>query len=564
MLVDTLRRDHLGCYGNSTIDTPNLDRFAENSALFNNAYIGSYPCMPARQDLWTGQLNFLWRGWSPLEHDRSDMITLLTEHKKNTMLITDHYHLWQYGSGNYHFSFNGLEMIRGQEMDNWITSPDIPVEYPADREKLNRNWPQYVRNTAHFRKEEDYFAAQVFQKSIDWIDQNKNLSDFFLMIDCFDPHEPFDPPPGYAEKYNPGYTGDSVIWPKYGDADRLTPEELQQVHALYCGEVSFVDRWFGKFYDKLEQLGLLDNTMVIVTSDHGFLFGEHNWLGKHARLLFQDIARTPLLIHHPKIKSGAVYEQLVQMADLTPTILQSMGVQTPVHMHGQSLAPLWEQEEDASSGTERTQDVSQRMLTNELHDGVKEKSGDKSKERERSQDAPQAGSVSAAAVVPAAGDIRSRRELIFGVFGGPVYCTDGEWLLVKKPLPGNSPLYWYTRSHYNNWDFGQQNLYADSRERLKQWDGERFPTQYEHAHPGHAAPRLIRQESDLRSSPSVAHDELYRIADDHAQLHDLASDRPDVVERLKQGIRDRLAYIAAPQEQLQRLGLSQAEADSGN
>ncbi|NOU93993.1 sulfatase-like hydrolase/transferase [Paenibacillus sp. LMG 31456] len=530
ILVDTLRRDHLGCYGNSSIETPNLDRFAEGSALFNNAYIGSYPCMPARQDLWTGQLNFLWRGWSPLEHDKSDMVTLLSDHDKTTMLITDHYHLWQYGSGNYHFSFNGMEIIRGQEMDNWITSPDIPITYPASEHKLNRNWPKYVRNTAHFRKEEDYFAAQVFQKSIDWVEQNKSLSDFFLMIDCFDPHEPFDPPPGYAEKYNPGYTGESVIWPKYGDADRMTPEELQQVHALYCGEVSFVDHWFGKFYDKLEQLELLDNTMVIVTSDHGFLFGEHNWLGKHARLLYQDIARTPLLIHHPGIKPGVVYEELVQMADLTPTIMQTMGVQVPSHMQGESLVPLWEH--DGGCGTEETMSGLEGTEAN-------------------------IGSTTVG--LPSSGGIRSRQELIFGVFGGPVYCTDGEWLLVKKPLPGNSPLYWYTRSHYNNWDFGQQNLYADSEERLKQWDGERFPTQYENAHPGHAAPRLIRDEGDRESSPLVAHDELYCIAWDHAQQHDVASERPDVLERLKQGMRNKIIQIAAPKEQLQRLGLDETD-----
>ncbi|MCZ8511736.1 sulfatase [Paenibacillus filicis] len=501
ILMDTLRRDHLGCYGNQWIETPNLDRFARDGALFENAYIGSYPCMPARQDLWTGRLNFLWRGWSPLEYDQDDMVSTLSRENKTTMLVTDHYHLWQHGSGNYHFSFNGMEIIRGQELDNWITNPDIEIKYPASRDKLNHKWDRYVRNTAHFEKEKDYFAAQVFQKSMDWVEQNKNLQDFFLMIDCFDPHEPFDPPSGYAEKYNPGYEGESVVWPRYGDADRLTPEELKQVHALYCGEVTYVDHWFGRFYDKLADLSLLENTMIIVTSDHGFLFGEHNWLGKHARILFQDIARTPLLIRGPQIQPGTAYRELVQMADLTPTILQTMGVKIPDLMHGKSLVPLWQ-------------------------------------ENEQKED-----------------DIRSRDSIVFGVFGGPIYCTDGEWLLVKKPVPGNFPLYWYTRSHYNNWNFGQQNLPEDSKARLEQWNGERFPTQYVDVHPGHAAPRLIRGPEELTADLPYPSDELYNIIEDHCQQKNLYSERTDVVDRLIQCIEKGLSQLHAPSEQWDRLGL---------
>lgn len=501
ILMDTLRRDHLGCYGNPFIQTPNLDRFAHNGALFENAYIGSYPCMPARQDLWTGQLNFLWRGWSPLEHDQHDMITLLSQHKKTTMLITDHYHLWQYGSGNYHFSFNGVEIIRGQEQDNWITSPDIEIRYPASKEKLNRNWVKYARNTAHFNAKEDYFAAQVFQKSMDWVEQNKNLKDFFLMIDCFDPHEPFDPPSGYAEMYNSGFDGESVVWPRYGNADQYTSDELEQIHALYCGEVTFVDEWFGHFYNKLRSTGLLENTMVIVTSDHGFLFGEHNWVGKHSRILYQDIARTPLLIQAPLIKSGTVYRELVQMKDLTPTILETMGIEVPVAMHGKSLVPLW----------------------------------DESKQFED--------------------DIRSRHSILFGVFGGPVYCTDSKWLLVKKPVQGNAPLYWYTRSHYFNWDFGQNNLFNDTRARLEQWDGRRFPTQYREVRPGHAAPQMIRSLEDWKADVLEPFDELYNIGEDHGQQHDLAQQYSDIVEQLTEWTRQGLSQLGAPEEQFVRLGL---------
>lgn len=505
ILLDTLRRDHLGSYGNEWIETPNLDRLASDGAKFENCYLGSYPCMPARQDLWTGELNFLRRGWSPLEHDQDDLITLLRQNNKPSMLVTDHYHLWQYGSGNYHFGFNGVEMIRGQERDNWITNPDIPIQYPASSEKLNRDWESYARNTAHFQKEEDYFAAQVFQKSMDWVEQNRNLKDFFLMIDCFDPHEPFDPPPGYVEKYDPDYKGDAVIWPKTGTTEYLSTEELNHIHALYCGEVTYVDHWFGKFYDKLESLGLLDNTMVIVTSDHGFLFGEHDWLGKHARILYQDIARTPLIIRSPTIKPGTTYNELVQMPDLTPTILQALGVVPSNEMHGKSLHPIWNQE----------------IMQDD--------------------------------------EIRSRTEIIFGVYGGPVYCTDGEWLLVKKPVQGNFPLYWYSKSHYNNWDFGQVNYLDDNKQRAEQWDGERFPVQYENVRCGHAPPRMVKDTGDLRTYVSQPQDELYHIRYDHGQTMDLAHERADVVEYMRTRMSALMTEYNSPKEQWTRLGLQPGE-----
>jgi arylsulfatase A-like enzyme len=508
ILLDTLRRDHLSCYGNANIHTPNLDRFARSGAIFENSYIGSYPCMPARQDLWTGRLNFLWRGWSALEYDQDDMVTAMSRNGKTTMLVTDHYHLWQYGSGNYHGSFSGFELIRGQENDNWITNPDISIEYPASPDKLNAYWPRYVRNTAQFRQEEDFFAGQVFRKSIEWVEQNKNLNDFFLMIDCFDPHEPFDAPKEFVEMYDPGYRGESVIWPKYGDADSLSEEELRHVHALYCGEVSYVDHWFGKFYDKLESLGLLEDTMVIVTSDHGFLFGEHNWLGKHARILYQDIAQTPLLVSAPAIQPGTVYREPVQMADLTPTILETMGVEVPPDMHGKSLVPLW------NEGS-RTDD-----------------------------------------------DVLSRDSIIFGVFGGPVYCTDGEWVLVRKPVAGNFPLYWYTRSHFNNWDFAQKNYPEISRARLAHWNGERFPIQYKDVRPGHAPPQLIAFPDELRADISPPEDELYNVRNNHAQIRNAAAERPDIHAKLLHNLVLKLKQLEAPAEHFDRLGLTTPELDA--
>jgi hypothetical protein len=241
--------------------------------------------------------------------------------------------------------------------------------------------------------------------------------------------------------------------------------------------------------------------MVIVTSDHGFLFGEHNWVGKHSRILYQDISRTPLIISHPAIEGGTVFEQLVQMPDLTPTILEAFGVEVPETVQGQSLTPLWDHEK--------------------RHPG----------------------------------DIRSRETIVFGAFGGPVYGTDGDWLLVKKPVPGNYPLYWYTRSHYFDWDFGQKVKPGESAERLSLWDGERFPTQYEGAHPGHAAPRLLRSQEQYYEDRPDPEDELYRIVENARQEDDLFREQPGISRKLSGAISECLQRYNAPSEQWDRVGL---------
>ncbi|MGY4691695.1 sulfatase [Salibacterium sp. K-3] len=497
VLLDTLRRDHLGCYGASTVETPNLDKFAEESYQFDNAYLGSYPCMPARQDFWTGINNFFWRGWSPLEHHQFDLVTMLNQADIPTMLITDHYHLWQNGSGNYHTNFSGMELIRGQEMDNWKIGSNIPVRYPAQKHKLNKNWEKYAKNTAHFETKEDYFAGQVFQKSMEWVEENKDQDDYFLMIDCFDPHEPFDPPEEFLEKYAPDYDGESPKWPRYGRPDSLSTEELHHVHDLYKAQVTYVDECFGKFYEKLKSLHDMEDTMVIVTSDHGFLFGEHSWLGKHARIIYQDIARIPLLVREPNNGKKEHVSQLTQIADLTPTILEAFQLPKPENMQGYDLTPVFHN---------------------------------------------------------AKGGIHDRKTMMFGVFGGPVYVTDGMYVLVKHPVDGNYPLYWYTKSHYQSWGFGQNNYPEQSAERLKYWDGARFPVQYENAQPNHAAPLFIKPGEE-KTKVQVHKDELYQIQEDHLQEFNLIEGEEKKAQELMNEMVKEMKKIGVPEEQYERLGL---------
>lgn len=208
IMLDSLHRDHLGCYGNNWIRTPNIDRFAASAAIFDNAYLGSYPYLPARRDIWTGRYEFPFRGWGGLEAKDREFSGLLSQVNDKpgcqlpepdrwaaamtSMLILDNW-LLLYPDGNYHRSFAGWDFIRGQEGDRWITDPDIPIVFPCDPAKLRWAHPeiaQHLRNTAGRRAESDWFAPQVMQTAIDWLDRNHRTQDFLLWIDCFDPHEP--------------------------------------------------------------------------------------------------------------------------------------------------------------------------------------------------------------------------------------------------------------------------------------------------------------------------------------------------------------------------------------
>jgi len=478
ILIDTLRRDHLGCYGNDWIQTPNLDALAEKSTTFDNAYLGSYPCMPARRDMWTGRYEFPWRGWGPLEPSDPDIAKIVTQSDHTSMFISDHYHMWERGSGNYFFNFSGAEFIRGQENDLWVTDPTIPITYEGDPERMARHalrpgsYARYKRNTAHFRIEEDYFAPQVFRKASQWVERNRDHEDFFLLLEIFDPHEPFDPPFPYNEMYNPGYDGQRFIWPTYGKADRYSKEELDDIRALYAGEVTMVDHWLGYLLDTVERLGLMEDTLIILTTDHGHLLGEHDMIGKPWSSMgdsnmYQELAHIPLIIYHPQGEPGRRVSHLVQPVDVFATILDGFELPVPEGTHGQSLLPF--------------------VL---------------------GADAPPI-----------------RETAVFGRYGEALNITDGEWTLyLWPPSDKNEPLYWYSPLPPQ---FGDIQVDDD-------FDGTRYSA--------HVARGPM---------PSA----LYNVKNDPQQAHNLYTQHPEIVERLKASLRDFLKEVDAPPDQFTRLGL---------
>lgn len=349
IVSDTLRRDHLGCYGNKWISTPNIDRFSKMSLTFENAYIGSFPTVPHRRDLFTGRFIFTYTGWSPLTPEETVISEILGEKGYLSMFIADTPHTTAPGY-NYQRGFSAWLRIRGQEGDPIATDP-VDIKLPCAPHKLRNpeRVKQMLKNNLLRKSEEDYFCAQTMRQACMWLEKNYKREKFFLYVDTFDPHEPWDPPHYYVDMYDKNYEGEEVIYPVYGPCDYLTEREIKHIRAHYAGEVTLVDRWVGRLFQKIEDLGLLENTMIVFTTDHGFYHGEHNLMGKSIITenfqglapLYEEVTHIPLLIYFPKIKPGRI-KGIVQVPDITATILDFAKVKEHIDIDGKSLFPLIE------------------------------------------------------------------------------------------------------------------------------------------------------------------------------------------------------------------------------
>jgi len=349
IVSDTLRRDHLGCYGNQWISTPHIDRFAARSQVFERAYSGSFPTVPHRRDLLTGRFTASYTPWAPLSLDEVVLPQVLGEAGYTSMMIADCPHTLENG---YHYDrgFDGWEWIRGQEGDRWRTWPDAPP-HPANAKKIRgpeRLQQCHRRNTADWRRESDRFVARTMQSACDWLEDNYRRDKFFLYVDTFDPHEPWDAPQHYIDLYDPGYKGQVVDYPLYWYAKNfLAPAELKHCRALYAAEVTLVDRWVGRVFEKIEDLGLLRNTMVLFTTDHGFLHGEHGIMGKALLTperftyipLYEEINHIPWIAWWPGGRACR-RRAIVQPMDIMPTLLKAAGAKVPPTVQGRSFASV--------------------------------------------------------------------------------------------------------------------------------------------------------------------------------------------------------------------------------
>ena len=344
--LDTFRADLVGPGRKmSYVETPNLDRLASESVSFERAFGEGQPTLQMRRAFFTGRRSFPWRynfdrrghwhhapGWHKIPPEQDTLAELLVERGFLTGLVADVYHMFK-PTMNYTRGFCTYEFLRGQETDNWRGGTLAAIEeqvarhsrYPAE----SAYFPllQYLWNQRDRRSEADYQCARVFRAASRWLDDNAANAPFFLWVDSFDPHEPWDPPTRYADRYY--RYGPEVehpidfIYPNNRDA---TPEEQERTKALYCGEVTLVDEWAGVLLRKLDQLELWDDTIVVLTSDHGTQLNEQTRFGKGADELHPFNTQIPLYVRHPDGPRGCKVDAFVQSHDLLPTLLRLLDV----------------------------------------------------------------------------------------------------------------------------------------------------------------------------------------------------------------------------------------------
>jgi len=359
IVSDTFRWDYIGAYGNNWIETPNLDKLARESALFTDAYAEGLPTLPARRTLLTGRPVFPFRfrpqkddlvqvdGWHPLFDEDITLAEHLRTQGYITAYVTDVYHVMKPGK-NFHRGFDCWYWVRGQEGDPWALRDKARVakwlEEATGRrvEQVDpRSWVvQHLVNRKDWRDAGDTLVARVMKRAAEWLADYTLSEPFFLYVDCFDPHEPWDPPIEYARKYDPRYAGFDGVVPPHS-TEGLDQERISRIKAAYAGEVTLVDQWVGYLLNALEETGRMDETLVVFTSDHGTMMGEQGEIHKGSHRLRNQCTKVPLLIRHPGGEgAGTRVAGFVQHQDVMPTLLKMMNIPLPERVLGQDIWKL--------------------------------------------------------------------------------------------------------------------------------------------------------------------------------------------------------------------------------
>jgi len=346
--IDTLRYDHLSCNdsdagrGGLAIHTPNLDAFARQAVVFDNAYLGSFPTIPHRTDVFKGRFGEPLHPWLPLGFDPVTLPALLGRAGWATYLVFDTPHLINGGHG-FDYPFHGWHFERGNEVDQHIiddAGPDRPDTYAAQyNEQVRRlTYPQYVRNNRYRYLEEQWPSPRVFKAAGDFVERNRRRAKSFLWVDCFDPHEPWDPPEHYVALYDDPDFDRGCPMMGWEPLETLGPDALRHVRAHYAAEVTMVDRHLGRFLDRLAASGREKDTAVVVTCDHGTNLGSHGRLNKGGPV-YEQVGHVVLMVRFPGARPGRRMG-VVQPADLMPTILELANLPIPETCQGRSLVRM--------------------------------------------------------------------------------------------------------------------------------------------------------------------------------------------------------------------------------
>jgi arylsulfatase A-like enzyme len=491
VLLDSLNRHLLGAYGGREFDTPNLDRLAARSLRFEKHYAGSLPCIPARHDLLCGALDFLWKPWGSIEVWERPLTAALREVGVTTQLVTDHPHLFETGGENYHTDFTAWAYERGHESDPWKTRPDPSWLGAPD---FGRGHMPYDDSRGWFRGEADFPGPRTMAAAARWLeDHARHHERFLLLVDEFDPHEPFDTPEPWASRYDPGWEGPHLVWPPYARravaGGVLTERQARQLRACYGAKLSMIDHWLGRVLDVCDRLDLWRTTAFFLCTDHGHYLGERDLFGKPGAPVYEPLGHIPLLVAWPGVAPRSI-DALTTSVDLFATLAELFGARVPQRTHGRSLQPLVRGEAT-----------------------------------------------------------RVRDWLLCGVWGREVHLVDERFKYARSPAAGNAPLSLWS----NRWStmpvprLPQLRLPPpDERATLDRMPGSKVPVLRQPFRAGDLLPYWALGAS--------GRSELYDLADDPGEERNLCGTLRE--REAAEKLRAALGEVEAPDDQLLRLGLA--------
>lgn len=361
--TDQQRFDMVAAAGNPAVSTPHLDRLAAQGVLFENCYVQNPVCSPSRATLMTGtyvSTHGLYENGVDIDPGTRVFSKDLAEAGYDCGLV-----------GKFHLSscFDGRTEPRlddGFRVFRWAHDP-----YPGSSENAYHRW---LRTTAPALYEralgeralfdsmptESHYSHWIAEETISFLrtDRRKDQP-FFYVSNFFDPHHGFGAPEEYLRRYDdvalpPLNTRDGELEDK-PEIQRLasrrrggglpsyvehTEQRLDEVRRAYYAMVSLVDDEVGRILDALDEEGLSESTIVVFTSDHGELLGDHQLMRK-GPFMYDCSVRVPLIVRWPGVAAaGTRRPELVQWVDLAPTVLEAAGLERPRRMQGESLVPL--------------------------------------------------------------------------------------------------------------------------------------------------------------------------------------------------------------------------------
>jgi arylsulfatase len=317
--IDTLRADHLECYGYSKPTSPHIDRLAGESVLFERCYAPGIPTTPAHTTLYTGQ--------HPLTHNIVSHGGSIDLDKKTPVLP---------------------ELLQGAGYTTCAVDNLFDI-----KPWLARGYEYYINPSHRHKMRLLVSTEEINRRAIPWLKSHAN-EPFFLFVHYWEPHTPYLPPERYRrfysgkDRFDPAIKSmepmkDTPFWGMWGDTwfKKLgLVTDPDYIVSLYDAEINRVDEGVGALLVALDEAGLAENTLVLLTADHGEVMMKNGIYFDHHGL-YEDTIHVPLILRLPgKLEAGARISQLVQHMDLAPTILKMAGAELPPTMEGKDLGPL--------------------------------------------------------------------------------------------------------------------------------------------------------------------------------------------------------------------------------